>query len=163
MSAGKHTLFGETGATIAFVYIEPSVLAELLADPLKALAQSMNAREVELAECTALGKNNARLHTKQADDYVQLFRLSKDDATRAKALNGARFHYERALKNKIEDPEEQRRVFGQLSKVYTELALQTETVQARNDHARKAESFGKRAGFIEAHRLLANNTNAKGK
>lgn len=164
ITAGKHTLFGETGATIAFVYIEPSVLAELLADPLKALARRMNEREVELAECTIQGKNNARLHTEHADDYVQLFKLSTDDVTRAKMLNGARFHYERALKNKIEDSEERRRVFGQLSKVYTELALQSEVIRARNDHARKAESFGKKAGFIEAHRLLANNANnAKGK
>ncbi len=157
MGFGRHALFGEAGATIAFVYIEPSILAKLLVDPQERLARFMNEREIKLAECTVQGKNNARLHTEQADDYVRLFKLSKDNAMRAKALNGARFHYERALKNKVEDPQEQRRVFGQLSKVYTELALGAETVRARNDHAIKAESFGRKADFLEAHRLLTIN------
>ncbi|MEA2007282.1 MAG: hypothetical protein U9O20_03940 [Patescibacteria group bacterium] len=153
VTAGRQTMYGESGTTIAFLYVEPQLLASLMQDPSEVIARRLVEREQDLAECTTIGANNAKLHTEQADDNVELFRMSKeDDRRRLSYLNNARFHYRRALKNGLGDLEEVR-VWKMLSSVYTELWLASGKERACKDHATNAEKFAKKAGLIEAHRL----------
>lgn len=153
VTAGSQTTYGESGTTIAFLYIEPQLLAQLMQDPTEDIVQRMTIREQDLAECTTTGANNASLHTAQADDNVALFRMTEEgDKRRLQYLNNARFHYERALKNGLKDPE-LTRVWKTLSSVYVELALESKIAKARNDHAANAEKYARKAGLIEGHRL----------